>query len=194
MYCLYRIKGNTSHSPSSVRKSTGFLWLLFPELLSFPWFYSHLFISFPLRRAQFLIASPFFPSYFPLLFWPQLSFTIFPFLIFLPRLQHSSALQYVHAAREILPDGTVNILESCLVKRIIVFKENSSSFFFLPSFFRVWRRPIRTPRLPRTTPCWCSTTRAAALPPAHSALCTHPAPEASRTTTTSTNGDHGFAN
>lgn len=61
-------------------------------------------------------------------------------------------------------------------------------------FPRVWRRPTPIPRPLRTTPCWSSTTRAAAPRPDRSAPFTPPAAEATRTMTTSTTGALASAN
>lgn len=61
-------------------------------------------------------------------------------------------------------------------------------------FPRVSRRPTPIPRPLRTTPCWCSTTRAAAPRPDRSAPFTPPAAEATRTMTTSTTGALASAN
>jgi len=65
-------------------------------------------------------------------------------------------------------------------------------FFSFPS--RDSRRPTTTPPPRPTTPCWCSTTRAAAPRPAPSAPSTPPAAGATRTTTTSTTGARASGN
>ncbi len=59
---------------------------------------------------------------------------------------------------------------------------------------RVSRQPTPIPRPLRMTPCWCSTTRAAAPQPDRSAPFTPPAAEATRTMTTSTTGALASAN